>query len=68
MNWWQASVKPFIPLVLAFVIVAGYNTLLAAMLSGGPLFVATIALSVVTWYFVCRSLYGTDTGLGTDRP
>ncbi|WP_435320836.1 hypothetical protein [Haloarchaeobius sp. TZWSO28] len=58
----RETVKPLVPLMLTFVVVLTYHSLVSMVVSGVVAFVVTIALSVVTWYGICRVLFDETEG------
>ncbi|WP_435158213.1 hypothetical protein [Haladaptatus sp. DFWS20] len=56
----QDTVQSVIPILMTFVLVLAYQSIISTVLSGILVFGVTVALSIATWYLICRVAFDSD--------
>ncbi|WP_332900175.1 MULTISPECIES: hypothetical protein [unclassified Haladaptatus] len=56
----QDTLQSLVPLLLTFLLVLAYQSIISTVLTGVLAFVVTVVLSIATWYVICRVAFDSD--------
>ncbi len=63
----QDTFQTLVPILLTFLLVLAYQSIISTMVSGILAFAVTIVLSIATWYVICRVAFDNDGRLAVGK-